>query len=254
MKIVIIEDEKNAREYLIKLLIDVAPDAEIVEQLDSVKSAVNFFATNPTVDLVFLDIQIADGLSFEIFNYVDISAPIIFTTAYDQYALEAFKLHSVDYLLKPIMPEDLKQAILQYKNYWQQENKESSDGISELIKTLKQPPVKQRCLVKKGGHYEYVNVKDIAFINSSDSLTFLHTFEGNRYIYTKTLEQLYHELDKTLFFQINRSQVLNSSAIKEIHPFLNQRLKIMLNTPVKNELEFIVSRKRMANFKEWIDN
>lgn len=253
MKVVIVEDEKHARLYLVKLLTDLNPGVTIVKQLDSVKSSVNYFQDNDDFDFILMDIQIADGLSFEIFSHVSIKKPIIFTTAYDEFAIDAFKLHSIDYLLKPIMKEDLSGAIEKYKNFWLKSNPSSDQNIDAVLSHLSPKRTKHRCLVKKGGHFEYINVSDIAFINSSDSLTFLHTFDGNRFIYPKTVEQLYADLDLDQFYQINRSQVVQSRAISEIHPFLNQRLKLVLNIPVKGDLDFIVSRNRMVSFKEWMD-
>ncbi len=253
MKIVIVEDEKNARLYLTKLLADIEPGAVVVKELDSIKSSVNYFQDDNEYDLILMDIQIADGLSFEIFSHVDITKPIIFTTAYDEFAIDAFKLHSIDYLLKPILKEDLRSALEKYKSFWEEKSKSGPSDISKILTQLQRKRKKHRCLVKKGGHFEYINVSDIAFVNSSDSLTFLHTFDGSRYIYTKTVEQLYADLDEDHFYQINRSQVIQSEAISEIHPFLNQRLKLVLKVPVKGDIDFVVSRKRMASFKDWMD-
>jgi len=253
MKVVIVEDEESARLYLTRLLASIDPEARVVKELDSVKSSVNFFQDDHDFDLILMDIQIADGLSFEIFSHVDINKPIIFTTAYDEFAIDAFKLHSIDYLLKPIMKEDLSSALDKYKAFWEKDNQSSQSDISAILNQLQTKRKKHRCLVKKGGHFEYINVSDIAFINSSDSLTFLHTFDGSRFIYAKTVEQLYADLDGDQFYQINRSQVIQSKAISQIHPFLNQRLKLVLTIPVKNDIDFIVSRKRMASFKDWMD-
>ncbi len=252
MRIVAIEDEINAFEYLVSLIHRVEPNSEVCAHLESIRSAVNYFEQNNDYDLIFMDIQIADGLSFEIFNHVSIKKPVIFTTAYDEYAIDAFKVHSVDYLLKPIHFEDLKSSIHKYREmYARQEVVVSQDLVSAFNQISR--PRKNRCLVKKGGHFEYVNVPDIAFVNSEDSITFLHTLNGNRYIYSKTVEQLFQELDTDVFFQINRSQIININAIREIHPFLNQRLKIILNGPKGDDYDLVVSRKRTPPFKNWID-
>ncbi len=253
MKVVIVEDEKNARAYLTKLLANVEPTAEVVKELESIKSAVNYFQGGDSYDIILMDIQIADGLSFEIFSHVTITKPIIFTTAYDEYAIDAFKLHSIDYLLKPIIEKDLVSALDKYKTYWSEKSSSNGTEIRTILSQLQKKQKKHRCLVKKGGHFEYINVSDIAFINSSESITFLYTFDGNRFMYAKTVEQLYADLDHDHFYQINRSQVIQSKAIAEIHLFFNQRLKLVLNIQVQNDIDFIVSRKRMASFKEWID-
>ena len=252
MRVVTIEDEINAYEYLISLLKKIDSDIEVISHHDSVKSAVNYFQSNQDYDLVFMDIQIADGLSFEIFNHVELSKPVIFTTAYDQYAIDAFKVHSVDYLLKPIHLDDLKSSLDKYKNLYNSEKNIQTGELRNILDNYNKPR-KNRCLVKKGGHFEYVNVSDIAYVSSDNSITFLYTMEGTRFIYSKTVEQLYQELDHNYFFQINRSQLVNIEAIKEIHPFLNQRLSLKLSVPIAENHDFIVSRQRHSSFKEWID-
>lgn len=252
MRIVTIEDEVNAYEYLISLLKKVELNIEVAAHHDSVQGAVNYFQNNDDYDLVFMDIQIADGLSFEIFDHVNLKKPVIFTTAYDEYAIDAFKVHSIDYLLKPIHIDDLKRSIQKFHKFYDKNDSSVSVEMIHMLSKMSRPK-KNRCLVKKGGHFEYINVEDIAHVNSEESITFLHTLAGNRYIYSKTVEQLFNELDSDYFYQINRSQIVNSAAIKEIHPFLNQRLKLVLNTPKSTNFEFVVSRQRLAPFKEWMD-
>ena len=252
MKVVIVEDEINAFEYLKSSLTKIIRDLEVVQHLESIKASVNFFQSNEDFDLIFMDIQIADGLSFEIFNHVTVKKPIIFTTAYDQYAVDAFKVHSVDYLLKPIHIDDLTKSIEKYRSLYKASSVDTSDKLLEMMSQLNKKK-KNRCLVKKGGHFEYVSVTDIAYVVSEDSITFLHTFDGSRYMYAKTVEQLYEELDHDDFFQINRSQIVNCQAVSQIHPFLNQRLKLQLSHKGSDASDFIVSRKRMTEFKEWMD-
>ncbi len=252
MKVVIIEDEVNAFEYLQSLLGRLDSTIEIIAHMDSVKSSVNYFQTGLESDLVFMDIQIADGLSFEIFNHAPVKSPIIFTTAYDQYAIDAFKVHSIDYLLKPIHFEELKKSMDKYYSIYKHGNMKSSDQVLKMLQKMTRPK-KNRCLVKKGGHYEYVPVEQISYVISEDSITFLYTMDGIRFIYAKTVEQLYDELDQDYFYQINRSQLVNSEAIMEVHPFLNQRLKLKLKTKSSDQHDFIVSRQRMTSFKEWMD-
>lgn len=252
MRVVIIEDELNAFQYLKSILGKIDKNIEIVAHHESVKSAVNYFQSTEEYDLIFLDIQIADGVSFEIFDHVRITKPVIFATAYDQYAIEAFKLHSIDYLLKPIHLDDLKASLEKYREIYNPSDNVTSHEVMAVVQKMMRRK-KNRCLVKKGGHFEYVNVSEIAYVLSEDSITFLFTKDGQRFIYSKSVEQLFEELDHDYFFQINRSQIVNSEVIKEIHPFLNQRLKLHLETKSAEQKEFIVSRKKLSLFKDWMD-
>lgn len=248
MKTLIVEDEINACEYLRSLISKHMPECEIVDHLDSVQETINWLHINEEPDLIFLDIQLSDGISFEIFNHVTITAPIIFTTAYDQFALQAFKVNSIDYLLKPISEDDLIAAHNKLKI---REKSNINDELSTLFKNFSSGK-KNRCLVKKGNHFEFINVDDIAYINSDDSMTFLYCKSGKRHLYTKTLQVLMNELDHKEFFQINRKQIVHIDSISKIHPYLNQRLKVDLSIP--SDLEFIVARNRMTEFKEWVDS
>jgi len=208
MNILSIEDEINAYEYLKSMLYKIKPEIKSISNIDSVQGSLNYLSKNQdSLDLIFMDIQLADGLSFEIFNHIELNKPIIFTTAYDEYALDAFKVYTVDYLLKPIHIDDLRSAINRYEQHY---TSQSNDAVkfTEMIQSINKSK-KNRCLVKRGGHYEYVDVQDIAYINSEDSITFLHTMDGQRHIYGKTIERLFTELDLTMFFQINRSQIIN---------------------------------------------
>jgi len=248
MRVLIIEDEQNASAYLQKLLNRVASSVEVLAVIDSVEDAINWLHNN-TADLIFMDIELADGNCFEIFKHIEVKSPIIFTTAYDQYALDAFKVNSLDYLLKPIAVEDLERALHKFKS-----NQKSNQfiEIQSLINQLK-PTYKNRCLVKKGNHFEFVDVNDIAYACSEDSLTFLYTFSSKRFIYSHTLEQLAKGLNPQKFFQINRKQLVNIENIKEVHPHFNQRQLIKLNQSEQG-MEFLVSRKRISQFKEWLDS
>jgi DNA-binding LytR/AlgR family response regulator len=254
MNVLIVEDELNAFEYLSKILLGIDPDIKILGNEDSVKGTLNFLQTNDDLlDLIFMDIQLSDGLSFEIFNHIDLQIPVIFTTAFDQYAIDAFKVYSVDYLLKPIHQDDLAASLNRYKNLYAKKIA-SSDNI-DFLKMMSSfnKPMKNRCLVKRGGHYEYVDVEMISYVYSEDSITFLVTTDAKRHIYSKTIEALFSELDPKYFFQINRSQILHINSIKEIHPYLNQRMKVNLSANLKVSEEFIVSRNRMLDFKNWLD-
>ncbi|MEM1328233.1 MAG: LytTR family DNA-binding domain-containing protein [Bacteroidota bacterium] len=251
MTAIIIEDEINAYQYLSSSLQKVRSQLEILVHLESVEDSLNWLSSNPHPDLVFMDIQLSDGLSFEIFNHVSIESAIIFTTAYDQYAIDAFKFNSIDYLLKPIHIKDLTAAIDKFERAQFQINTQLTDQIKRLFAS-KTAAKKNRCLVKKGNHYEFVEVDDIAFVQSEDGLTFLHTFNGQRHIYTKTVEALMELLSEAQFFQINRAQIVNISAIQKIHPYFNQRMKIE-PLPKFGEAELLVSRSRVPAFKVWMD-
>ncbi|MEE9371594.1 MAG: LytTR family DNA-binding domain-containing protein [Saprospiraceae bacterium] len=250
MRTVIIEDEINAFEYLADLAKEVIPEMVLLQHLDSVEDAINWLYKNKdNVDLIFLDIQLSDGLSFEIFNHVDVQAPIIFTTAFDDYAIKAFKLNSVDYLLKPISKEDLQGAV---NNLNQVDQSNRDTAVLQNIYGGLNHTKRNRFLVKKGSHFEFVNVKDVSFIYSEDSLTFLHMIDGRRHLYSQTVAYLDRELDATTFIQINRKQIVNINSVKKIYPYLNQRLKLDLG---RNDggLDFIVSRNRAMEFKQWVD-
>lgn len=252
MNIVIIEDEMNAFEYLEKSILQLEPKANIIKHIESVEEAVNWLHKESAVDLIFLDIQLSDGLSFEIFNHVDVTAPIIFTTAYDQYAIDAFKVNSIDYLLKPIHIDDLERALQKYKTRRSTVDTDLTNQIMYLFnKENKQ--IKHRCLVKKGNHFEYINIQDIAFINSEDGLTFLHSFDKKRHLYSKTIENLKSILDPKVFFQISRAQIVNINAIEKIHLHFNQRMKIELNN-MDDSKDLIVSRSKVKEFRDWLDS
>lgn len=252
MKTLIIEDETNAFEYLKAILRKIQPDIEILAHLESVEEAVNWLHQHESPDLIFLDIQLSDGLSFEIFRHVSVQAPVIFTTAFDQYAIDAFRVNSVDYLLKPIHIDDLKRALEKFHVHHRAKNMPDLSGqLKEIFSKLNKQK-KNRCLVKKGNHFEFIEVSDIALVNSEDGLTFLHTFQDQKHLYTNTVEGIMQMLDEIQFFQINRAQIVNIKAISRIHPYFNQRMKIELNIPVKN-IELIVSRSKMNAFKTWVD-
>ncbi|MEM9888728.1 MAG: LytTR family DNA-binding domain-containing protein [Bacteroidota bacterium] len=252
MTAIIIEDEINAYQYLSTSLRKIRPAIQILAHLDSVEDGLNWLSENAHPDLVFMDIQLSDGLSFEIFSHIQINASIIFTTAYDQYAIDAFKFNSIDYLLKPIHIKDLQVAIEKFEKTQFQINTELAAQIKTLF-TQKTAHKKNRCLVKKGNHYEFVDVNEIAYVNSEDGITFLHTFSNQRHIYSKTVEKLMSMLDEQKFFQINRGQIINVAAIQKVHPYFNQRMKIELQERMK-DMELLVSRSKVNSFKAWIDD
>ncbi len=247
MKTLVIEDEIPAARRLSKMVTAARPAANILDTLDSVEGAVRWLRTFPMPDLIFMDIQIADGLSFDIFKQVDITAPVVFTTAFDQYAVQAFKVSAVDYLLKPIDPKDLEIALQKFDNQRFKHNKLDIEALSSL---LKKDAFKDRFLVKSGQQLLFLLATEIAFFRSSDGLTQAYTFGGKKYFVENTLEELEQLLNPREFFRISRSLTVRLNAIQKIHPHLNGRLKLELN-PTTTE-EIFVSRERSGEFKTWL--
>lgn len=250
MKVVIIEDEKPAARRLNRMLneIGILPEA----MLHSVEESINWFSNNEQPDLLFLDIQLSDGLSFEIFDELTIKSAIIFTTAYDQYALKAFKLNSIDYLLKPIDSDELENAINQFKNLQASNSKIGLDieQIRQLI-APSQKNFKKRFTVKIGQHLKMISVDSIECFYSENKATHIHTNTNRSYIIEDTLEQLEDKLQPDTFFRVSRKYFVNITAVKDIISYSNSRLKILLNS--YSETDIIVSRERVKAFKNWID-
>jgi DNA-binding LytR/AlgR family response regulator len=247
MNILIIEDELPAAKQLTKLLQARDKDMEILDTLDSVEGAVRWLKAFNSPDLIFMDIQIADGLSFDIFRQVTVSAPVIFTTAFDQYAVQAFKVNAIDYLLKPIDPEDLAKALDKVKASI---TANSMPDMQQLMRYFDKTQYKDRFLVKSGQHFVMVTMDEIAFFHSSDGLTQIFTKQGKKHFVEYTLDELEKVLDPTFFYRINRGTFLSVHAIKAIHPHLNGRLKLEINPTLGEEI--FVSRERVGAFKVWL--
>jgi DNA-binding LytR/AlgR family response regulator len=245
MKYIILEDEKLAAERLKKLVLASRPDYQCVLTMDSVESAVISLPAL-RVDLVFMDIQLADGNSFDIFDQIKLDVPIIFTTAYDEYALKAFKANSVDYLLKPIDPEELEKAIQKFER---QANK-GNEQVDGLLKSL-QPKGKERFVVKVGEHLKTVETVDVQLIYSQDKATYLFTKEGRKFLVDYTLDKVEDLLGADQFFRISRKFIVNLSCIKDIIAFTNSRLEIVIAG--FEEEQVIVARERVSEFKAWLD-
>ena len=252
MKVLIIEDEIPAAKRLSGLVKQYRPDAQIVEVIDSIEGAVKWLNTFEKPDLLFMDIQLSDGLSFDIFNHTQIQSPIIFTTAYDQYTLKAFKVNSVDYLLKPIDPEELEKAFLKFDKIYNQPQSYDRSVIENLLQAMTQKDYKSRFIVKVGQQLTYISVSDISYFYSEDGLLCVKTNNGKRHILDYTLDQLEQVLNPTEFFRINRKIITRIDAINKIYTYFNSRLKLELQP--KTELEAIVSRDRVSDFKKWLDN
>ena len=255
MTTIIIEDEKPAARLLQRKLEKINVKAEVM--LHSVEEALNWFSQNEHPDLIFLDIQLSDGLSFEIFEKTDIKSAVIFTTAYDEYALRAFKLNSIDYLLKPIDEDDLEVAVSKFKERFQHSKANGNESMQldfEQIRKMLSNPFekifKKRFTVKIGQHLKVISTDEIECFFSENKGTYIHTFDNRNYLLDSTLEVLEQELDTADFYRISRKFIIPLKAIKEIVVYSNSRLKIIL--PTFREDEVIVSREKVSDFKNWI--
>lgn len=256
MNIIIIEDEKPAARLLHRKVEKLG--FAVHQMLHSVEEAINWFTNNQQPDLIFLDIQLSDGLSFEIFEHFDkigkpLKSAIIFTTAYDEYALRAFKLNSIDYLLKPIDEDELEVAISKFKNQYQKNSIATLDF--EAIKRMLVNPVekeyKERFSVKVGNQIKVITIDEVECFYSENKGTYLHTLDNRDYIVDSSLEVIESELNPKDFFRVNRKFIVPLKAIKEIQMHTNSRLKLMLPTYKTDEV--IVARERVNEFKDWID-
>jgi len=250
MKVIIIEDEKPSARRLQRMLDNQNVKAETL--LHSVEESVAWFNENEHPDLIFLDIQLSDGLSFEIFESVDIKSAVIFTTAYDEYALQAFKLNSIDYLLKPIDEAELAKAIHKYQERMPQKQAVTLDfnDIKNLLVNPIERAYKKRFSVKVGQHLKLINIDDIECFYSENKGTYAYTSDGRNYLLDTTLELLEHELEPQMFFRISRKFFVNINAIKDMIHYTNSRLQIKLNT--FDDQEVIVARERVKEFKDWL--
>jgi len=251
ISIIIIEDEKPSARRLQRMLSTLNLNAETM--LHSVEESINWFQNNPHPDLIFLDIQLSDGLSFEIFEAVEIKSAVIFTTAYDEYALQAFKLNSIDYLLKPIDDEELAKAVKKYQERLPQKQAVTLD-FNDIKKLLINPidrEYKKRFSVKVGQHLKLITIDEIECFYSENKGTYLHTTDGRNYLLDTTLELLENELEPQTFFRISRKFYVNINAIKDMLSYTNSRLQIKLNS--YNDDAVIVARERVKDFKEWLE-
>lgn len=251
MNILILEDETKAAERLQQLVKEVQPDAAIVYTAESVKQAVAWLNSNDAPDLILSDIQLADGLSLEVFKQTATATPVIFTTAYDAYTLNAFKLNSIDYLLKPIDKDELKAAFTKYHS-----QRQPQDGMSkkmlELFRqiTTGKASHKSRFLVRQGERLITIPVEEVTYVRADDKVVFLHTRKGQKHIIDDPLDELETTLDPDVFFRINRTYIAPLSSIEKIYTHFNGRLKI--NLQGNDDQEIFVSRARATAFKKWL--
>ena len=253
MRVVIVEDEKPAAERLEMLLKRFHPDTEILRVLDSVEGSVRWFKENQALaDLVFMDIKLTDGLSFEIFKQVQINRPLIFTTAYNEYALEAFKVNSIDYLLKPVSSEELNRSLKKLtslrENLMEGHHRLELEELSKVLSKL-QRSYKNRFMIKVGDHIRSIPAENIVLFYADGRVVYVLTDQGREYIVDFKMEELDEVLDPEVFFRINRSFSLNINFIRDVIIHSNSRLKILL-TP-EFDKEMIVSREKVGPFKMW---
>jgi DNA-binding LytR/AlgR family response regulator len=252
MRILIIEDEPQAAQRLSTLVLELVPGAEILAKVDSVKKSVDWFSKNVQPDLILMDIQLADGLSFEIFQDVEVKAPVIFTTAYDEYALKAFKVNSIDYILKPVDKEELRKAIEKLRGLKKPDGDSNIalKNIQEAVRLLTKK-FKTRFVIKVGEHLRTVEVSAIRFFYSQEKTTFAVTDDNRQHILDFTLEELEDMLDPSDFFRINRKYFVSATSIQDIINYSNSRLRLVLKNCTDNDV--IVARERVQEFKSWLD-
>lgn len=256
MKILIVEDEELAVKKLQKTLAGVEPGAEVVAVTDSILSTVNWLDENPAPDLILMDIELSDGQSFEIFNQATIKSPVIFTTSYDEYALKAFKVNSVDYLLKPIQKEDLEAALQKLKNMKELYTEDAKPDVSidNLVKELQQKLLpkeyRKRFLVKHAQKLVSVDVDEIAYFFSDGRLNFFKTSDNKKFVVDYTMDDLEDMLDPVKYFRISRSFYISVSSVDQIHDYFGNRLLLHLKPVV--DKESIVSREKVTDFKKWM--
>jgi DNA-binding LytR/AlgR family response regulator len=252
MRIVIIEDEPHAAQRLSGLVLELIPEAVILAKIDSVKKSVQWFKENKMPDIIFMDIQLADGLSFQIFEQCEVKSPVIFTTAYEEYALKAFKVNSIDYILKPVDKDELQASLKKLSNLSSNESGTAKllNNIGEAVHMLMKK-YKSRFVIKVGEHLRTIDVSTIRYFYSQDKTTFCVTGDNRNFILDYTLEQLEEIIDPVEFYRINRKYLVRSGAIQDIISYTNSRLKLILKGSTDSDV--IVARERVQDFKAWLD-
>jgi two-component system, LytTR family, response regulator len=252
IRALVVEDEKPAAEHLLKLLGECVYELEVLKVLDSVSQSLAWLQENPLPDILFLDIHLADGLSFEIFNRLEISCPVIFTTAYEEYAIRAFKQNSVDYLLKPIGLADLEFALKKFmEKGWQYKQGSVLSNRVELLAQMLTRRYKTRFAVQSGTRFKSIDTGNIVCFFSLGSATFLQDHTGKSYDISYSLEQLETELDPLRFFRINRRYIVQIDAIRDIQTYSSSRLKLILKNSTDEDI--LVSRRKVQEFKDWLE-
>ena len=254
LRVLIVEDEPHAQNELKRLLANSEYDIHVTECIDSVEDTINWINNNPEPDIMFFDIQLSDGLSFEIFNHINIKTPVIFTTAFDEYAIRAFKVNSIDYLLKPVKQHELNAALNKFHGIMNLENvNESRLTIEQIEKLLEinKPAYKSRFITRIGDQIKHIGINEIAYFKAEDNEVLLITENNKRYIIDYALEQLINMIDPEKFFRANRSYIVNISAIKKISKYFNSRIHLELEPGTEDDV--LISRVRVPEFLNWID-
>jgi len=251
MNIIIIEDELKTAKSLENIILGLKPDAKIAGQYQSVESAVKALSEGPMPDLIFMDIQLADGLCFEIFKLVKVTCPVVFCTAYDEYSLEAFKNNGVDYVLKPFSKQDIQEALKkvdELKNFFQQK---TLPDLGDLLSKLAAPSGKTSFLIFQNQKYKTVNVEDIAFFYVRHDATWIMCFDKQQYTINQSLDQVTNAVSAKQFFRLNRQYLVNFKAIKEVEPYFLRKLyvKLVVETPDK----LLVNKEKSHNFLTWME-
>lgn len=253
MKVLIIEDEAPAFRRLQKVLEETDPEIEILEVIDSVEEAIKWIRNHEAPHLIFMDIQLSDGISFEIFEQVKVTAPVIFTTAFDEYMLKAFKVNSIDYLLKPIRQEELAQSLVKYQEMRKSFSGQDQVNISELVKEIRldDKKFKSRFLAKQGDKLISIETESIAYFQSRHGVVHLVTLENKRFILDHTLDDISQEIDPERFYRANRQFIVRFKAIAMVHRY--HKGKLLVEMAPKTDDEVIVSAEKASAFKAWLD-
>ncbi len=250
MKLIIVEDEQLAAERLMTMLKKYDPSVEVIACLESIEDTVRFLKSHSHPDLLLLDIHLSDGHSFEIFKQVSYNGPVIFTTAYDIYALEAFKLLSIDYILKPITQDALAAALNKFKSLSLTFN---AAQLRSTMPSMQEHRYKKRFLGKVGQRLFFIDINEIAFFQADNKIVYLVDRSGTRYIVEHTMEKLEEQLDPRQFFRLNRKFIVSIQAIQQVKPYFNSRLKLsVLGAPQQEEM--VISRDRVAEFRQWAES
>ncbi len=255
MKILIVEDEQRTALDLQATIREILPDAVFLAILDSVESTVNWLRKNPMPDLAFFDIQLADGLSFDIFQEVNVICPVVFCTAFDEHALRAFQVNGVDYILKPFDRESVRRAfdkVRTLENFFQQRDGNLETRLSKLLDEARQPSVKTTFLVAQRDKFLPISVSDIAYFYIENEVTFLHTFDNRRFMLSHTMDELEKMLDSRHFYRANRQYLVNANAITEVEQYFARKLLLKLKTSIKEPI--IVSKAKASEFLQWMEN
>lgn len=251
MKILIIEDENLIANELKRTLKSIRTDVIIVDRIVSVSQGIEWFKNKKDVDLIISDIQLTDGTSFELFKKVQTAIPIIFTTAYDEFAIKAFKLNSIDYLLKPVEEKDLDLALLKYESFWKPRNTLTTDVLNQFISKNSKLEYKSKFLIRIGDQYKQVSVVDIGFFFAEGNTVYLVRKDGKKMIVDYSLDEVLPHLDPKRFFRVNRQLILNNTCIKGIHKYFNSRLKLEVQPQYENDV--LVTRSRVGEFLSWMN-